>query len=101
MTMTRKSGLMLSVLAPLALAACTETTEVVLPDAEVVTDPNDACGAAAYQQYVGQKSPQISLASGTVFRHYRTGDPITMDLLPTRINFEYDRTGTLVKVSCG
>ena len=52
MTLTRKSGFLMAVLAPLALAACAETTEVVLPDAEVITDPSDTCGAAAYQQYV-------------------------------------------------
>ena len=101
MTLTRKSGLTMALLAPLALMACAETTEVVLPDAEVTTDPNDACGAAAYQQYVGQKSPAISLPAGTNFRHYRSGDPVTMDFAPARLNFEYDRSGTLVKVTCG
>ena len=95
MTLTRKSGFLMAVLAPLALAACAETTEVVLPDA------SDTCGAAAYQQYVGQKSPAISLPAGTVFRDYRSGDPVTMDMAPARINFEYDRSGTLVKVTCG
>ena len=95
MTLTRKSGFLMAVLAPLALAACAETTEVVLPD------PSDTCGAAAYQQYVGQKSPAISLPAGTVFRDYRSGDPVTMDMAPARINFEYDRSGTLVKVTCG
>ena len=101
MTLTRKSGFLMAVLAPLALAACAETTEVVLPDAEVITAPSDTCGAAAYQQYVGQKSPAISLPAGTVFRDYRSGDPVTMDMAPARINFEYDRSGTLVKVTCG
>ncbi|MFD1795741.1 I78 family peptidase inhibitor [Paracoccus aurantiacus] len=89
--------------APLALLACSVDTsdDVVIPDAEAVATPGDACGASAYQQYVGQKSPAISLPAGTVARDYRTGDPVTMDLSPTRINFEYDRSGTLVKVSCG
>ncbi|TKW65729.1 MAG: hypothetical protein DI616_14030 [Paracoccus denitrificans] len=89
--------------AALALAACSVSTEsdVVVPEPEVIATPGDECGAAAYQQYVGQKSPAISLPAGTNFRHYRSGDPITMDLAPSRLNFEYDRSGTLVKVSCG
>ena len=87
-------------LAPLLLAACaTEpaTEEVVLDD----TNPADLCDSASYQQYVGERSPAITLPPGTVFRHYRTGDPLTMDLRQDRLNFEYDRSGTLVKVSCG
>lgn len=90
-------------LAALTLAGCSVNAEddVVIPEAEVIASADDPCGAAAYQQYVGEKSPAISLPAGTNFRHYRTGDPVTMDLSPTRINFEYDRTGTLVEVSCG
>lgn len=96
----RKSSLMVTLLAPLALMACAPA-EVVVPDAEVIVDASDTCGATAYQQYVGQKSPAISLPAGTIARDYRTGDPVTMDMAPTRINFEYDRSGTLVKVTCG
>ena len=86
--------------APILLAACapmpTETV-VVVPD----LPEGDACGASNYQQYVGQRSPEIMLPPGTDMRHYRTGDPVTMDYSATRINFEFDRSGTLVKVSCG
>lgn len=101
MMLTRKPGLTMAFLAPLALMACADSTAIVLPDAEVIADPGDTCGAAAYQQYVGQKSPSISLPAGTVARDYRIGAPVTMDLAPTRINFEYDSSGRLVKVSCG
>ena len=62
---------------------------------------DDSCGAADYQQFVGQKSPQISVPADTAIRHYRSGDPVTLDMRPDRINFEYDRNGVLVKVSCG
>ncbi|MFD1882813.1 I78 family peptidase inhibitor [Paracoccus pacificus] len=87
---------------PAALGAVTLLTACQPADTTtvVVTPPAD-CNAAAYQQYVGQKSPAISLPAGTEFRHYRTGDPVTMDLNPARVNFEYDRTGKLVKVTCG
>lgn len=103
MNIMGKFGTVTPIVAAVLLAGCSVETEsdVVIPEAEVIASPDDPCGAAAYQQYVGEKSPAISLPAGTNFRHYRTGDPVTMDFSPTRINFEYDRTGTLVEVSCG
>ncbi len=85
----RHSTMIAPLVAALALAACSVNTEsdVVVPD-PVPSPSADACGSAAYQQYVGQKSPAISLPAGTDFRHYRSGDPVTMDLRPDRINFE-------------
>ena len=71
------------------------TTTVIMPSA------SPECLAANYQQYVGQASPAITLPTGTNYRHYRTGDPVTRDLDPTRLNFEYDRSGRLVSVTCG
>lgn len=81
-----------------ALSACAvppATTTVVVPAAAT------QCIADQYQQYVGQRSPAISLPTGTNYRHYRTGDPVTQDFDPTRLNFEYDRGGRLVSVTCG
>ncbi len=84
------------------LAACNTDagTQTTVLNTSVVT-PEDACGASAYQQYVGQQSPQISVPAGTAMRHYRTGDPMTMDMRIDRLNFEYDRSGRLVAVTCG
>lgn len=103
MIQMRHSALIAPLFAALALAACSVNTEndVVIPEPEVIATPGDECGAAAYQQYVGQKSPAISLPAGSDFRHYLTGAPVTMDMRPARLNFEYDRSGTLVKVTCG
>ncbi len=103
MTQIRTSLLLVALLAPMSLMACAprDTTEVVLAEPMPATDPSDTCGASAYQQYVGQKSPAISLPAGTIFRDYRSGSAITMDMAPARINFEYDRSGKLVKVTCG
>lgn len=103
MIQMRHSTMIAPVFAVLALAACSVNTEndVVIPDVAIISTPGHECGASTYQQYVGQKSPAISLPAGTIARDYRTGDPITMDMAPTRINFEYDRSGTLVKVTCG
>lgn len=99
-------GLALAV--PLFAAACTmedgkpdtntTDTTVVITDAAQAAD---TCGAGNYQQFVGQKSPEISVPSTTPLRHYRSNDPVTMDFSAQRINFEYDNSGTLVKVSCG
>lgn len=88
-----------ALLAVPVLAACnsdagTRTTVVTVTE-------TDACGAAAFQSYIGQHSPQISVPAGTVMRHFRTGDPVTADLNMERVNFEYDRSGRLVAVTCG
>lgn len=100
MNILKKSGM---ILAPLLLVACTvnEVDEIIVVEQDPTPEPADPCGAENFQQFVGEQSPMISLPAGTVFRHYRSGDPVTADLNPNRLNFEYDRTGTLVKVSCG
>lgn len=61
----------------------------------------DTCGMARYAPLVGQVSPKISVPAGVAVRQYKTGDPVTLDLNPRRINFEYDRSARLVAVSCG
>lgn len=86
--------------APLLLAACETDGTPVVVETEV-TPVMDACGASNFKGLIGQVSPQITLPAGTVHRSYRTGDPITMDLNPMRVNFEYDRTGKLIAVNCG
>ncbi|WP_195759855.1 I78 family peptidase inhibitor [Paracoccus sp. S-4012] len=87
------------------LSACVPVAVPAPPPVVVVpnigTPPADACNSAAYQQFVGQRSPGITLPPGTDVRHYRTGDAVTMDYSAERINFEYDRRGVLVRVSCG
>lgn len=96
------SKLLSLIAAPALLAACTVVQPVEpVPVPVPVTAPGDTCNAAAYQAFVGQRSPEITLPAGSVFRHYRTGDPVTMDYNANRLNFEFNRAGTLVKVSCG
>lgn len=95
----RKTAMILAAIggsAVLAGCAPAPSTPVV-----VVPEPPGECTAANYQQFIGQKSPAITVPDGTAVRHYRTGDPVTMDLNPTRLNFEYSRSGKLVKVTCG
>lgn len=95
--------------APLLLAACAEEPESLrdaMLSGEEVTNPDgstsiDSCGAAGYAELVGQTNPTIRVAEGTPYRTYRTGDPVTSDFAPKRLNFEYDRAGKLIRVSCG
>ncbi|MCQ0970918.1 I78 family peptidase inhibitor [Paracoccus sp. TK19116] len=87
--------------APVVLSACVVAVPVPGPGGSDPSAGPDTCGAAAYQGYVGQQSPAITVPPGTDYRSYRTGDPVTMDFNENRINFEYDRQGVLVKVSCG
>ena len=80
-----------------ALSACApapNTTIVVEPPVQMT------CLADQYQMYVGQKSPAITLPAGTEYRDFRKGDPVTKDMNPARLNFEYDRTGKLLSVKC-
>lgn len=61
----------------------------------------DTCGQSRYAHLVGQVRPQISVPAGTAYRQYRTGDPVTADFSPDRINFEFDRSARLIAVKCG
>lgn len=67
----------------------------------VPAPPDDSCGARAYLPLIGQKSPAITIPPNTPYRSYRSGDPVTMDYNPRRLNFEHDRAGRLVRASCG
>lgn len=93
-------------LAPMLLAACMpetvepdpaqDTLDIAAPAAD-----QDECGSASYLPLIGQPGPVISVPANTAYRSYRTGDPVTMDFNPARLNFEHDKTGRLVRVSCG
>lgn len=79
-------------LLPLMLTACAP---------QVMPLPDDACGAGGYQNLVGRHSSAFTLPGGPEFRHYKTGDPVTLDYNPSRVNFEYDDKGYLIGVNCG
>ena len=85
--------------APLLMAACTQpSTTVVVP---VVTTPGDTCGAARYQTLIGQTGPALMLPGDAVYRVFKTGDPVTSDFNAARLNFETDKRGKLLHVTCG
>lgn len=91
---------------PLLLAACdnaaSETSDTSDTDnATSDSAADDSCGAARFAELVGQKNPVLTIPADTPYRTYRTGDPVTMDFAPKRLNFEYDLSGKLIRVSCG
>jgi hypothetical protein len=63
----------------------------------------DQCGAAAHQWLVGRSHAEVPPAPpGRNRRVYPTGDALTMDYSPQRLNIEYDpRTHRVVRVWCG
>jgi hypothetical protein len=78
----------------LALAACAEAPPPL--------DDPDACGAAALQPLVGQPLARFDPASVTgPLRIYRSGDPVTTDFGPARLNVEADGRGRIVRIACG
>ncbi|WP_199258441.1 I78 family peptidase inhibitor [Paracoccus binzhouensis] len=87
-------------LSPLLAAGC--VPEPTAPEPAVPpAAAEDGCGASRYLPLIGQTGPTISVPANTPYRSYKTGDPVTMDFNPARLNFEHDETGKLVRVSCG
>ncbi|MCC5986045.1 MAG: hypothetical protein JJT95_00070 [Pararhodobacter sp.] len=65
------------------------------------SDDPDACGASRYQHLVGERLPEPFPARGVV-RIFRTGDPVTMDHSPSRLNVETERRrDRIVRIFCG
>jgi hypothetical protein len=64
---------------------------------------DDACGAAEKQAWVGQPRSSVPAApAGQTWRVYETGDAVTQDFRPDRLNVEVDpATQNVVRVSCG
>lgn len=62
----------------------------------------DACGAAGLQHWIGRPAPASFPVSGPV-RVYATGQPVTMDYNPQRLNVEVSRASrpVIVAISCG
>ena len=88
------------VLAPFLAVACVPEA----PEGDATLPPpvaDDSCGANRYLPLIGQSGPTISVPADVAWRSYRSGDPLTMDYNPQRLNFEHDKTGKLTRVSCG
>ncbi len=65
--------------------------------------PADACGAAGRQDWIGRaRSDLPPPPAGANWRIFETGQPVTQDLRPDRLNIEIDPDSqTVVRLSCG
>ncbi len=81
---------------PAMPAAPAETAPA--PDASA-----DDCGAAGRQDWVGRARADLPAApDGANWRVYETGQPVTQDFRPDRLNIEIDPDSqTVVRLSCG
>ena len=86
----------------LTLGACAKPAA---PIAEAAA-PGVQCDANAVQSLVGQMVVDVTAAAqkrsgARLVRSYRSGDVMTMDFRPDRLNIERDASGKVVKFSCG
>jgi hypothetical protein len=116
--------IIISLAAVAALAACTEqappaapagdtpapapsvttpTTPQATEEPATPTPPADECGAAERQNLVGRARADLPAApAGAVWRIFETGQPVTQDLRPNRLNIEINpESQTVVRLSCG
>lgn len=80
-----------------ALAAC----EPLPAPPAAPAEPQDACGAAAYQGLVGQPRTVLdgmTFSLGT--RRIGPDDAVTADFRPDRLNIEYGASGRIERISC-
>ncbi len=85
---------------PLLLAACVAAPDVGSPP--VPQAMADTCGAAPHSALIGQ--PATALERVLIMRQVRVIYPdtmVTMDFIPTRINFEIDAAGRIARITCG
>ena len=111
--------IILSLASTVALAACGEQGPATsaapieaVPAAEPATSepappadppPADACGASERQDWIGRARASLpSAPTGANWRIYETGQPVTQDLRPDRLNIEIDPDSqTVVRLGCG
>jgi hypothetical protein len=86
-----------AIVALLPLAAC-------MPGEEATPAPpgEDACGAAALQDLVGEPVAGHEFDSNNrPVRIIPPGTAVTMDFNPERLNVETDADGVIVRIYCG
>jgi hypothetical protein len=86
---------LLPVALSLALAACAPV--VVVPGGDT-----DACGASSFQNLVGQHQSVLDgLRFSQPVRIIPEDGVVTMDYSATRLNFQLDGAGRIVRIYCG
>ncbi len=72
------------------------------PDAPAAKAAGDACGASAYQSYVGQRIDALNdVALPDDKRVLFPTTPATADFLEGRLNIAVDRNDTISRIYCG
>lgn len=73
------------------------------PGSPTTPGPVDECGAAERQDWIGRARADLpSAPAEALWRIYETGQPVTQDLRPNRLNIEIDpESQTVVRLSCG
>ena len=73
------------------------------PDAPAAPAPADDCGAAERQDWIGRSRSELPAPpAGANWRVFETGQPVTQDLRPDRLNIEIDPDSQkVVRLSCG
>ncbi|UWR22285.1 I78 family peptidase inhibitor [Sulfitobacter sp. S190] len=83
----------------LSLAACGTPLSQARTGGDTAPGP-DTCGAAAYQNLIGQDAAQALIVPEPK-RVYGPEDAVTADFLANRVNVQLDNTDTIVAVVCG
>ena len=73
------------------------------PGAPTTPAPADECGAAERQDWIGRARADLPQPpAGALWRVFETGQPVTQDFRPNRLNIEIDPDSqTVVRLSCG
>lgn len=76
------------------------------PEPLPVTPPSpsadsDPCNAAAYGNLIGNNIAAASFPAGLDHRIVGPGTMVTMDHVPKRLNFNVDKDGKVLSITCG
>jgi hypothetical protein len=64
-------------------------------------DPTDPCGAQGYTGFLGSNISAVTLPADLNDRVARTGDAVTADFDPSRLNIETNDDSLIIGLSCG
>ncbi len=88
--------------APALIAMLVACQPVANPVPDEPAPGDDACGASAYQDLVGQDARLLAaMTFPAPMRVIRPGEAVTMDFAPNRLNVEVDEQERISRVYCG